>query len=201
MVSLWYEWLYKCFQSHIPTKTRHRMSLAPWVSNETSSLIKRKRRLQKALQKQANENRLRKLEALIGKILLALETDQLNFGNTVFACEKFSDIQKYFKSIKKTTQFPAEMFLETEIGTTDLEKAELFSIFAQPVFTSTDYQSKPELKSPMKIGKMHFTQSEVKSALENLDVAKAKGPDGLGNLPLKKLSNSLCKSLSLVLCK
>ena len=45
---------------------------------------------------------------------------------------------------------------------------------------------------------MHFTQSEMKSALENLDVAKAKGPDGLGNLPLKKLSNTLCKSLSLV---
>ena len=31
MVSLWYEWLYKSFQSHIPTKTRHRKSLAPWV--------------------------------------------------------------------------------------------------------------------------------------------------------------------------
>ena len=79
-----------------------------------------------------------------------------------------------------------------------LEKAELFNIFGQSVFTSTDYQSKPEPKSPMKIEKLHFTQSETKSALENLDVAKAKGPDGLGNLPLKELSNSLCKSLSLV---
>ena len=83
------------------------------------------------------------------------------------------------------------MFLENEIGTTDLEKAELFNIFAQSVFTSTDYQSKPELKSPMKFEKMQFTQSEIKSALENLDVAKAKGTDWLGNLPLKKLSNSL----------
>ena len=110
---------------------------------------------------------------------------------------KFSDIQKYFRSIKKTTQFPAETFLENEIGTTDLEKAEFFNTFAQSVFTSTDYESKPELKS-MKIEKMHFIQSEIKSALENLDVAKANGPAGLGNLPLKELSNSLCKSLSLV---
>ena len=85
-----------------------------------------------------------------------------------------------------------------EIGTTDLEKAELFNIFAQSVFTSTDYQSKPELKSPMEIEKMHFTQPEIKTSLENLDVAKAKGPDGVGDLPVKKLSNSLCKSLSLL---
>ena len=90
------------------------------------------------------------------------------------------------------------MFLENEIGTTDLEKSELFITFEQSVFTSTDYQSKPELKLPMKIEKMHFTQSEIKSALEKLDVAKAKGPDGLGKLPLKTLSNSLSKSLSLV---
>ena len=41
----------------------------------------------------------------------------------------------------------------------------------------------------MKVEKMHFTQSELKSALENLDVTKAEGHDGLGNLPLKKLPN------------
>ena len=174
------------------------MSFASWVSNETSNLIKRKQTLQKALQKQANENRQRRLEALKGNILLALETDQFNFENTVFPGGKFSDIQNSFKRIKKTTQIPAEMFLEIEIGTTDLEKAGLLNIFAQPVFTSTDYQSKPELKSPMKIENVHFTQSETKSALENLDVAKAKSPDGLGILPHRKLSNSLCKSLSLV---
>ena len=198
MVLLWYEWLYKCFQSHIPTKTRHRMILAPWVSNETSILISKKKTLQKALQKQAIENRRKKLEALNGKIVIALETDQRTFENTVFGLGKFSDFQKYFKSIKKTTQLSAEMFLENEIASTDLEKTSHFIIFAQSVFTLTDYHSIPELKSPMKIKKMQFTQSEIKAALKNLDVAKSKRPDGLGNLPLKKLSNSLCKSLSLV---
>ena len=78
------------------------------------------------------------------------------------------------------------MFLEKEIGTTVLEKVVLFNIFAQNVFTSTDCQSKPELKSPMKIEKMHFTQSEIKPALENFDVAKTKSPDELGDLQPKK---------------
>ena len=40
MVWLWYKWLYKFFQSHMPTKTRHRMSLPTWVSNETFNLFK-----------------------------------------------------------------------------------------------------------------------------------------------------------------
>ena len=42
------------------------MSLAPWVSNEPSNLIKKKQTHQKALQNPANENRQRKLEALNG---------------------------------------------------------------------------------------------------------------------------------------
>ena len=93
----------------------------------------------KTLQKQANENRQRKLETLNGYFFPTLETDQLNFEKPIFAGGKFSDIQKYFKSIKKTRQFPAEMFLEIEIGTTDLEKAELFNVFAQSFCSSTDY--------------------------------------------------------------
>ena len=41
----------------------------------------------------------------------------------------------------------------------------------------------------MKIDKMHFTQTEVETALENLPLGKAKGPDGLGNLgDLKQLA-------------
>ena len=178
MVSLWYERLYKCFQSHIPTKTRHRISFAPWVSNETSNLVKRKQTLQKALQTQANENRQRKLEALNGKILPALETDQLNFENTVSAGGKFSDVQWYFKSIKKTTQFLAEMFLENENATTDLKTAEFFTIFAQSVFTSTYYQNQPELTSPMKIEKMHFIQSEKNLLLGTSMLPKQNFPMG-----------------------
>ena len=77
------------------------MSLAPWGSNETSNLIKRKQTFQKVLQKQAHENRQRKLKALNGKILLALETHQLNFENTVFAGGKFSDVINVSKVSRK----------------------------------------------------------------------------------------------------
>ena len=55
-VLLWYEWLYKCFQSHIPTKTRHRMILAPWVSNETSILISKKKQFRRLFKNKPMKN-------------------------------------------------------------------------------------------------------------------------------------------------
>ena len=50
----------------------------------------------------------------------------------------------------------------------------------------------------MKNDKMHFTQTEVETALENLPHGKAKGPDGLRNLLLKRTARFLSVSLKLV---
>ena len=40
MTELWYTWLLNIIEKHIPRKTKHRSSLAPWVTSETSNLIK-----------------------------------------------------------------------------------------------------------------------------------------------------------------
>ena len=50
----------------------------------------------------------------------------------------------------------------------------------------------------MKVDKLHFAQTEVKTALKNLPLEKAKGPDGLGNLPPKRVARYLSVSLKLV---
>ena len=46
----------------------------------------------------------------------------------------------------------------------------------------------------LKIDKLHFTQTEVETALNNLPLGKARGPDGIGNLPLKRTARSLSVS-------
>ena len=48
----------------------------------------------------------------------------------------------------------------------------------------------------MRIDKLHFTQTEVKTALKKLPPGKAKGPDGKGNLSLKRTAQSLSVSFS-----
>ena len=40
MVDLWYEWLHVILQDFLTIKTKHRVTLAPWVGKESSRLIK-----------------------------------------------------------------------------------------------------------------------------------------------------------------
>ena len=37
----WYNWLSSLFKKCIPKRTKHRLSLPPWISQSTSNLIKR----------------------------------------------------------------------------------------------------------------------------------------------------------------
>ena len=47
VVDLLYDWLHEILEKHIPKKTKHQMSLPPWVSNETSNAIKRRNTMRK----------------------------------------------------------------------------------------------------------------------------------------------------------
>ena len=53
-----------------------------------------------------------------------------------------------------------------------------------------------DLTTPSKLTEFHFTAHEIEKVLSKLFGNKAKGPDGLGNLILKKLSRPLSKSLT-----
>ena len=87
---------------------------------------------------------------------------------TVFKNGRFCEIQKYFKSIRKSTQLPSEMYLEGEKAITDVQKAELFNKFLQSVFTQERHQKRLDPYAVLKIDKLDFTQTEVETALKNL---------------------------------
>ena len=64
------------------------------------------------------------------------------------------------------------------------------------MFTTNDYNRQVDLTTPSKLTEFHFTADEIEKVLSKLSGNKAKGPDGLGNLVLKKLSRPLSKSLT-----
>ena len=187
-VDLWYDWLHKILEEHIPKKTKHRMSLPPWVSNETSKAIKRRNTMRKWMNKKPSPNNYLKLATLESRVSEFFNEDQKEFEHLVFENGTFSQIQKYFKSIEKSSQLPSEMYLNDQIAVTDKEKAQLFNEFFQSVFTNSDYQRTSDNSKPSKVDKLHFTREEVQTTLENMCIGKAIGPDGLRNLPLKKFS-------------
>ena len=61
VVEFWYEWLYKLMSSTFPKKTKHCMKLAPWVSNQSSNLIKVKYTLEKTSHQTRSKAKLEKV--------------------------------------------------------------------------------------------------------------------------------------------
>ena len=90
------------------------------------------------------------------------------------------------------------MYLEDRKATTDEEKADLFNTFFLSGFTKSDYQRKIDERKLVRIDIIHFSRKEIETALQALNIGKANGPGGLGNLPLKRLATNISKSLELV---
>ena len=108
---------------------------------------------------------------------------------------KFSDIQRYLKSLTKSNTIPTEIFLDQRTANTDIEKVILFNEYFQSVFTQNTYYTIIGEQNSTLLNQIHFTTDEIENALQLLNVNKAKGPDKIGNLLLKSLSKSLPKSL------
>ena len=107
-------------------------------------------------------------------------------------------MQKYFKSNRKTDTIPGEVYLDDQRATSNVDKANLFNKYFQSVFSHSLYVGENNPSHECKIANLHFTTTEIEKTLEKLDINKAKGPDNLGNILLKKLSCSISKSLYLL---
>ena len=101
---------------------------------------------------------------------------------TLFKEGKFSDIQRYLKSITKSNTIPTGIFLDQRTANTDIEKVILFNEHFQSVFTQNTYYTKIREKNSTLLNQIHFTTDEIENVLQILDVNKAKGPDKIGNL-------------------
>ena len=116
----------------------------------------------------------------------------------LFENGKFSEIQRFLKSITKSRMIPSEIFLDQKIANTYAQKAELFNIYFQSVFTPNANVGKAERQENILLNSIIFTIDEIEDALNELHVNKANGPDMIGNTLLKNLSKSLPKSLHLL---
>ena len=89
-------------------------------------------------------------------------------------------------------------FRDQKIANTDAQKAELFNIFFQSIFTRNANVGKAERQDNVLLNSINFTIDEIEDALNELHVNKANGSDMVGNTLQKNLSKSLAKSLHLL---
>ena len=166
-----------------------RKHLISWIGE-----IHKKKVVQRKPSK-TNQTKLILLQILVTE---QLNDDQWAYEEPVFQNGRFCERQKCFKSIRKSTQLPSEMYLEGEKTITDLQIAELSNKFFQPIFTQESCQKWFDAYAVIKIDKLQLTQTEVETALQNLPLGKTKGQDGLRKLPLKWTAWSPSVSLKLI---
>ena len=193
MVELWYKWLHEILKDLLLITTKHRSELAPWVSGNSSNLIRKLNTVQLKQQRQPTPSNKIKIECLQTELTLCFQNDLHLLEMTLFKEGKFSDIQRYLKS----NTIPTKKILDQRTANTDTEKVILFNEYFQSVFTQNNYCTKIGEQNSTLLNQIHFTTDEIENVLQLLDV-KAKGPDKIGNLLLKSLSKSLPKSLNLL---
>lgn len=190
----WYEWIWAIIEEFIPRVTEHRSSLPPWYSSTTSNLLKRLNTLKRNTN--PTLSRIIKIKKLEKEISKCVEFDLLDFEKTVFEGRTFSKIQKYLKSIKKTSTIPQLVKLGDLEASDDFTKAELFNEYFASVFNQLD-QVTIDLNR-RELNTLNCNELKISKILNALDTNKSTGPDKIGNLLLKKCCDTLSKSLSLV---
>ena len=198
MLDHWYEWLYEILQDLLPITTKHRSELALWVGSDSSNLIKKLKTIQLKNQRKPTPSNEGKFENLQTELRLSLQNDQHLHEIMLFENGKFSEMQRYLKSTTKSRMIPSEIFVDQKIANTDAQKAELFNIYFQSVFTRNANVGKTERQDKVLLNSINFTIDEIEDVLNELHVNKANGPDMIGNTLLKNLSKSLPKSLHLL---
>ena len=131
-------------------------------------------------QRQPTPSNKIKIERLQTELTLSLQNNQHLHEMTLFKEGKFSDIQRYLKSITKSNTIPTEIFLNQRTANTNIEKVLLYNEYFQSVFTQNTYYTKIGEQNSTLLNHIHTTD-EIENALQLLDVNKAKGPDKIGN--------------------
>ena len=137
----------------------------------------------------------------------SLIEDQANYEEKIFSGRRFSDLQKYIHKIKGSRQFPKKMHLDDITATEDSTKAELFNKYFASTFQPNDkhisssipQSSTSSSRTRQKLcTKFVASETKIHDILQKLHINKAPGHDGIGNVVLKNLSDTLPKSLSLL---
>ena len=206
----WYAWLWDKIKNNVPKVTSHRSTLPPWVTPSTSHKLKRvqtlKRRIDMQNKPTLNKPTLSlilKHKKLEEKLQIALTEDQAIYEETVTSSRRFSDLQKYLDKISSSRQYPQKMFYKEKFTRDDTQKATFFNEFfisvyqkesnPNPLERNTNCSTTEEICT-----QTHIEETKIEFILKNLLTKKASGFDGIGNIILKNVSETLSKSLSLL---
>ena len=188
----------QCTQGYIT-----QITLPPWVTPSTSHKLKRVQTLKRCIDWQnkitlnkPTLNLILKHKKLKKKLQIALTEDQAIYEETVIRSRRFSDLQKYLNKINSSRQYPQKMFYKEKSTRDDTQKATFFNEFfisvyqkesnLNPLARNTNCSPSEEICT-----QIHIEETKIEFILKNLLTNKASSFDGIGNIILKNLSETL----------
>ena len=199
MVSLWLEWLSSFLKEFVPIKTKHKRSLAPWISPMASKLIKRVHTMEKR-----KPDQISKIQQTRNSLNEQLEQDRASsaYEGRIFAQRSTDKIFQHLRKVRGNVTLPPVLRNDVSDAKTAAEKANLLNIYFTCVYSPKTTYDIPE--DPLKYhndGDFNTSENYVLSILINLDIKKATGEDNIPNCLLKSQTKSLAKSLSFIFRK
>ena len=163
----------------VPTRTRHRQSLPPWITSESSHLLKKMQTQKKLLAAKPTSYRRSKIVELENLVSKSCEEDRVHYQEKLFNTRDTGRTFKHLKCLKKTASLPLSMQFRNESTQSAFRKAEMFNDYFHSVFApKVDYNLNNMPVSNVSLTKFRISKAKLRSIISDLDVNKTRGPNG-----------------------
>lgn len=198
--STFYGKLFEVLDVHVPRVCRaaDTSTRKPWWTAELRHMRNTLRKMRKRFFKNrtmANNNSLRDMEASYKNLLSETYSAYMRTVQEKLK-QNPTSFWKYVKSLKASPRIPTTIEFDGTTSSTATEASNLFARFFQSVYNTTTPATYPgcfqhvpvyDINLPV----IQMSTDEVQKALEDVDVSKGAGVDGLPPLFLKHCASSL----------
>ena len=168
LLSDWYKWLNIKIERHVPTRTRHRARLAPWITQSTSNIIKKLNTAKKKYP--ALHNRVLSLQK---ECDFAVEQDQINFESELSDSRSTDKLFKFYRTFK-SSRIPSKLIYGSKEAQSNAEKVELFADFFDDNFSK--HSDPPSLGEPQNLSTTKLDDFGIsEQRIQNIEVQKDLG--------------------------
>lgn len=201
LVEKFYDITFTGFDFFIPKYRKKVNSHPPWFTKELLSIKNRKSKKHKIYLKTKTDNDYqiyqtvrREFDILADHLYKSYILDIQENVKTNPKC-----FWKYTKMKRKTNGFPSTMHLEGNRVSGCADISDLFANFFESVYNDSPvlYNSSNKT-SPITFGSLCLTLVDICQALEQLDVRKGSGPDGIPPVILQKCSTAFSTPLCII---
>ena len=184
----------------IPLTKIHSHQHPLWFTSDIRHQLKCLRTLRRKFKHHPTNNMAVKINSLESHLQENITVAKNNFESSIinsFVDTSNKKIYNYIKSLNKSKNLPATVFFDSQVASTDMDKANLFNCYFHSVFSSSSSLSStddlPESSRYLNI--IEFTETEVFQVLTTLDPNKALGNDNISPRILRACPLALYKPL------